>query len=383
MLNIPHTRFSAFLTTALAAVFCTSPAAARDIQVHPDQSIQAAVDQAAPGDRILVFPATYHETGHPCPGSPKQSCAVSVTQDDISLIALSDSTHAVVLENAGRQDHGIFFAKPRATGAQCQSDPTQRIAGAHVHGFHVRNFQGVGIYLFCVDHWAVAFNATAGNSEYGIFPSHCGPGRVHHNVASGAHDTGIYVGESLDVHVYNNIAHDNVAGFEVENSAHVRLDHNEAFHNTGGIVMFILPGLDVLVSSGNELDHNFVHDNNSPNTCPPGDDVCVVPPGSGILDVSGDHNRIAHNEVLRNETVGIALVDFCTVFQPPACGSLGFDPLPETTRIVRNTVLQNGTNPQFRGIPGADLLWTGNGSGNCWEQNIASVLVPPQLPACH
>ena len=119
MLNMPRAHFSAFLTTMLAAAFYASPAAARDIQVQPGQSIQAAVDQAAPGDRILVFPATYHEAGRPCPGSPAQLCAVSVTQDDISLIALSDSTHAVVLENAGGQDNGIFFAKPGATGAQC------------------------------------------------------------------------------------------------------------------------------------------------------------------------------------------------------------------------------------------------------------------------
>jgi hypothetical protein len=112
MLTMPRARFSAFLTTLLAAVFCAAPAAARDIQVQPGQSIQAAVDQAAPGDHILVVPATYHEAGRPCPGSPAQRCAVSVTQDDISLIALSDATHAVVLENAGGQDNGIFFNEP-------------------------------------------------------------------------------------------------------------------------------------------------------------------------------------------------------------------------------------------------------------------------------
>lgn len=384
MLNNPGSCLFTLCSTALAAILCASSAVARDIQVQPGQSIQAAVDQAAPGDRITVLPGTYHEPGRPCPTIVGQTCAVVVSQDDISLIAQSDSD-LVVLENAGGQDNGIIFAKAGATGAQCLVDPSQRIEGAQVQGFDVRNFLGVGIYLFCVDHWTVAFNSTRGNFLYGIFPSHCGPGRVHDNVASGAHDTGIYVGESHDVHVNNNIAHDNVSGFEVESSTHVRVDHNEAFHNTGGLLMFILPGLDVLVSTGNQLDHNFVHDNNSPNTCPPGDDVCVVPPGSGILAVSGDHNLISHNTVLRNETVGIALADFCTGFQlpPAACGSLGFDPLPETTRIVFNRVLGNGTNSQFPGIPGADLLWTGNGVGNCWEENTASVLFPPQLPSCH
>ena len=91
MLNIPHTRFSAFLTTALAAVFCTSPAAARDIQVHPDQSIQAAVDQAAPGDRILVFPATYHEKGHPSRLSHKKFTCLSNASNLLGQSAKSSS----------------------------------------------------------------------------------------------------------------------------------------------------------------------------------------------------------------------------------------------------------------------------------------------------
>jgi hypothetical protein len=52
---------------------------------------------------------------------------------------------------------------------------------------------------------------------------------------------------------------------------------------------------------------------------------------------------------------------------------LGFDPLPETTRIEFNIAQENG---------GADLLWTGNGTGNCWFRNVAPVVIPPNLPVC-
>ncbi|HSK43897.1 MAG TPA: hypothetical protein VLA83_08430 [Candidatus Binatia bacterium] len=55
-----------------------------------------------------------------------------------------------------------------------------------------------------------------------------------------------------------------------------------------------------------------------------------------------------------------------------ACFSLGFDPLPENTRILFNLLQDNGTNLQFPGVPGADLFWTGAGTGNCWRGNRAA-----------
>ncbi|QSQ22745.1 hypothetical protein JY651_47915 [Pyxidicoccus parkwayensis] len=102
-----------------------------------------------------------------------------------------------------------------------------------------------------------------------------------------------------------------------------------------------------------------MHDNNRPNTCEPGDEVCLIPPGIGILDVGGERNRIEHNWAWNNETVGIALVDSCsaTGLDPnsPECAALGFNPFPRDTRIQRNVALGNGTAPTRP--PGADLLW--------------------------
>src|SRR4029453_15456275 len=97
---------------------------------------------------------------------------------------------------------------------------------------------------------------TNDNAEYGIFPSLCGAGRVTMSVATGANDTGIYIGQSHDVRIDHNVATDNVSGFEIENSSAVRCDHNRAFGNTGGILSFALPGLDVTQNADNRIDHN-------------------------------------------------------------------------------------------------------------------------------
>ena len=373
------------LTAALATGLAATAAAAHEVHVRPGQSIQAAVDSAKPGDRVVVFPGVYHEAGQPCPMDPAKVCAVVVGEDGIALVGASRPGHPVVLENAGNQDNGIVAARQGAAGATCLGDRRQRLAGVTVAGFTITGFAGDGILLLCVDDWSVAGNTATDNSLYGIVPSHCGAGTLRHNVAAGAHDTGIYIGQSHDVLIADNLAHDNVSGFEVENCERVVLRHNESFGNTVGILLFLSPGLDVLVSRDDALVGNSVHDNNGPNTCPPGDDVCLVPPGCGILVVGGTGNVVTGNRIHGNETTGIALLDTCTAFQVPAsqCGSLGFDPLPESSRIERNVATGNGTHSQTTLLPGADLAWTGAGSGNCWEGNTATVVVPPVLPACH
>jgi parallel beta-helix repeat protein len=357
-------------------------AAARDIKVEFGQSIQVAVDAASPGDRITIQPGVYREPGRFCPNDATKVCAVVVSKDDISLIGEPRPGQPVILESMGTQQNGITFARPGSDTAQCLHDTKQHIRSAKVSGFLVRNFDGSGIFMACVDDWTISSNIARDNKLYGIFPVLSSGGWINSNIVTGSHDTGIYVGQSRDVRVNENIAHDNVSGFEIENSQDVVLDHNESFNNTAGISVFILPGDVVMTSRNNRVFNNFVHDNNSPNTCIiPGDDVCLVPPGLGITVFAGDHNVIANNQVTHHRTAGIVLADACTALQlPPTC-KLGFDPFPENTRIEFNTVEKSGFNPA-PGFPGADLVWTGTGTGNCWLRNVASVSVPPQLPRC-
>jgi len=63
------TRVSAF---AIALFMAASAAKAAIIEVHEGERIQDAVNQAAPGDEILVYPGLYSET-------------VYVDKDDITL----------------------------------------------------------------------------------------------------------------------------------------------------------------------------------------------------------------------------------------------------------------------------------------------------------
>jgi parallel beta-helix repeat protein len=340
------------------------------IVVRPGQSIQAAVNLALPGDTIVVEPGKYRETGNPCPFDATQTCAVSVTKDNISLVARSGA-QPVVLDNPTGLTNGIGVGKTYG----CQRGSAYHTKGSRVIGFTVRGFKGSGIVLSCVDDWELAYNNTPNNVLYGIYPVYAGKGRVHDNVASGATDTGIYVGLSHDVRVDHNLVYDNVSGFEFENTVNSQLDHNTAFNNTAGILEFIIPGDPLERSRNNAINDNLVRDNNRPNKCSvPSDPVCLVPPGVGIAIAGGNNNVTLGNKVVGNKTYGIAVTDVCTAFEIPAsqCGSLGFNPLPMNTRTERNTARLNGV----------DLLWTENGKGNCWLNNRAKTTFPTSLPQC-
>jgi len=368
-----------------AALILSVPLLSADFTVTPGQSIQAAVDGAVAGDRILVQPGTYHEAGRACPTEPDVRCAVVISTDSISLIANPLPGQPVILENAGAQDTGIAVAKVGAVVEQCDSDPKQRVNGSHIEGFLVRNFDGRGIYLGCVDNWTVKANTAADNGEYGLFPLHCGHGRLTENIASGSHDTGIYIGLSNGARVDNNLAHDNVAGFEIENSTNIEMDHNTAIYNTGGILVFLFPGLDILLNRGNHVHHNFVYDNNRANAClNPSDEVCAVPPGTGILVLGGDHNQVDNNKVVANQSFGIALTDLCTATALPAsvCRSAAFVVIPQFTTIISNMTIGNGGDTKVPNQPGADLIWSQNGVGNCWLRNQAILVSPPLFPPC-
>ena len=365
---------------------------AATLVVRPGQSIQAAIDRAASGDRIEVLPGRYQESGRPCPHDPSVTCALVVTTDNLTLVGRSDDDGRVVLTNpGGLQNTGLAVAKNGARGSACLTDPKARVQRSRVRGFTVRDFQENGILLLCVDDWSITESSAINNGQYGFFPSHGGKGIISGSFASGSNDTGFYVGQSHDVRVTENVATGNVSGFEIESSTRVRADHNLATGNTGGLLAFIQPGVDVVPNQNDsiEIDDNFIVANNKANTCTPGGDVCLVPVGTGILDVGGRHNSIHDNVVLGNHTVGIAVSDECTGFQIPVdiCPYLGFDPLPRFTQIEENIVRRNGLSPDVArlppGVPGADLTWTGQGEAVCWEHNrTGTTFSPLPLPLC-
>jgi parallel beta-helix repeat protein len=379
-------RIAPFVAALLALLALPAVAGARTIHVHRGDSIQKAVDRAHPGDTILVDAGTYKQSGRPCPTEPGHKCAVLIRDDRIRLVGKTRRHRRTVLKAKSGQDEGIAVVGSK--DPSCVGDRSKRLHRSVIRGLTVKGFEDDGLFLYCVDHFHVTHVRAIGNAEYGIFPSHSVSGRVDHSLASGANDTGIYVGQSRRVEVDHNVARKNVSGFEIENSSRVRDHHNLATGNTGGILTFALPNLDVKSNHDNRIDHNRVIRNNKKNTClDPSDTVCQVPSGTGILLVAADRNQVQANRVTRNRSFGIGVVNYCVAVSLPSseCAKLDIEPNPDGNRITRNRVRGNGFNPD---LPPAftvfakDLAWDTSGTGNCWSKNKFRTSFPSSLPSC-
>jgi len=116
------------------------------------------------------------------------------------------------------------------------------------------------------------------------------------------------------------------------------------------------------------------------------DDVCNVPVGTGILLLAVDANQVDHNNVLDNDSFGIAVANFCIGNHlPPGCTGGAIDEDPNDDVVSHNKVFGNGGNvdPKVDPVFAVDLAWDTSGTGNCWEHNKHGTEFPSPLPTCH
>jgi parallel beta-helix repeat protein len=344
-----HIPLCGFLSAACA--FCAT--------VSVTTTIQSAVNLANPGDTILVPAGIYHES-------------VAVTKDRITI----QGAPGAILDGTGSPGNTGITVRP--------SGQESKVNQFNLLGLEIRNYSENGVLLDRVHSFRIAGGTYVNNHEYGIFPVFSSSGTVERNTVTGANDTGIYVGQSSNVTVRDNIARDCTVGFEVENSTHIDVYRNLAAGNSTGFLIDLLPGLVETVTSDVSLEANFAVDNNRPNPASDSDDILsLLPSGAGILNVGGDKVSVQGNQVLGNNSLGVGVVQL-----PPPAASQDprIEPRPDHNDIRNNVVLGNGTVPDPKleglGLSGADLLWDGSGQGNCWQANLYRTAFPSPLPSC-
>lgn len=147
------------------------------------------------------------------------------------------------------------------------------------------------------------------NGAYALYPVLCKQVLIEQCIAMGSSDAGIYVGQSDSVVIRNNKAYWNVAGIEAENSRYVEIYGNEAWENTGGLLVFDLPGLTQYGHTTRVYD-NYLHDNNQINFAQKGNVVASIPPGSGMMILATHNIEVRNNKIENNRSVGIAIVSY-------------------------------------------------------------------------
>jgi parallel beta-helix repeat protein len=154
------------------------------------------------------------------------------------------------------------------------------------------------------------------NGTYAIYPVQCKNVMIDECIASHSKDAGIYVGQSENIVVKNSLAFGNVAGIEIENSDNAEVFGNTARDNSGGILVFNLPGLPKSDGKGTKIYDNDIIDNNHENFATPlgegpnGNTVTMIPPGSGIVLLAAKDVEVYNNRILRNKTAGVSIASY-------------------------------------------------------------------------
>ena len=303
--------FNADTSAASARAVTVRTAAGKVHVVKNGESIQAAVNNAQPGDTIQVHPGTYKET-------------VYIDKDDIRLIGVIEKGRWPTMEGERRLNDAILYSGNNIV----------------VENFKITHYKGNGIMGQAGNNFEIRNNLIVDTGVYGIFPQLGQNGIVEGNVISGIEDAAIYVGMSDNIHVTGNEVFDSVAGIEIENSRHAIVENNYVHNNTGGILAFITPGLPIKTTYDVIIRNNFVVSNNHKNFGAEGSTVAGIPAGTGVLIMAADDVIVEGNLISNNKTVGILITDHAharnITLDPES------EPNADKIKLLDNLMLNNG-----------------------------------------
>ncbi|MGB2063111.1 MAG: parallel beta-helix domain-containing protein, partial [Gammaproteobacteria bacterium] len=307
-------------------LFFSFGSSAETIEISPSADayieIQEALILASPGDIIKLSNGVY-----------ELEDSLSIDVDGISFIG-SDINKTI-----------LSFEKQQ-TGAQGLLITSNNVT---LSDFAVVNAKGDAIKAKGVDNikfikvkteWTGGPKET--NGAYGLYPVESTNILIDNCVAIGASDAGIYVGQSQNIIVKNSRAEFNVAGIEIENSYFADVFNNIATNNTGGILVFDLPGLPQQGGHHVRVFNNKIINNNTDNFAPEGNIVGEVPRGTGVIVQANSLVDIFENTIEGNETINIAIVTY-----PYETEDESYNPHPRNVQIYNNTFGKSGYRPDL------------------------------------
>lgn len=345
-------RFGAAMVVCMSVLAsCGGDEASRTINVPADaETIQAAVDDARPGDIVLIAGGTYNE-------------AVKVTTDGI--VIRGEDRNEVVLDGEHRLANGVYVAADgvRVENLTVRSYTQNGVVfngiDASSGGYGVDPGITYGTENRALDGYEVRYVTAYNNGLYGIYAFASVNGLIEDSYASGHPDSGIYVGQCKPCNaVVRRVTSElNAIGYYGTNaSGNVWVVESTFSRNRLGVApnsqeMEKLAPQEETVVAG-----NVVEDNDNP-AAPAIEEGFF---GGGIIIGGGTRNTVLRNRVDGHDFVGIGVIDFN-----------GFS--PSNNRVEGNTARGNRVDLLFR------VGDNSSAGGNCFAGNTFSASSPERI----
>ena len=334
----------------LGFMLCLGTATAEIVKIAPGDDAQTAIQEALilaeEGDVVELAAGTYALT-----------------------MGLSLDVDHVTLRGAG-MDKTILDFTDQDAGSEGLLITSDRVV---VEGFSIQNAAGNAFKSNGCDFTTfrnVKAEWTGGpkptNGAYGLYPVSSTNVLIEGCVAIGASDAGIYVGQSKNIIVRDSRVEYNVAGLEIENCHGADVYNCVATNNTGGLLVFDLPGLPQQKGHDVRFFNNKIYDNDTPNFAPPGNIVGTLSRGTGVMVMSNSRVEIFGNEIRGHRTYNVVICSYYV--SNKKIRNRDYYPYPENVYIYDNTFGRCGWEPTERvgkeaaamtGLPLPDILWDG------------------------